>query len=321
MKNLIKLTIFFVIFASITTCNAQDVNPWLKKIAEGKNIDMPYIAISDFCLKTKIDYAIKLRKFLTPEQQEFINVISQQRLFPFTSIPKEVISGILNRRTPVLNLYKFNLEPLGKVRPPGTPKYVAFQFPEGYYDYLGIIQKLILKALINRKDTRFESEVTALIDYLCAPIPENLWFEHMYDVDARACYGTRLDLTSTALAYLNCCRGNNGKSLFKLYTDKYRLISEYGFGKNCHYYDLKNWPEFVKKPPTEEEMRRFHEISKQWREESERRWKKKSVSRDEAETAVHRLQQALEQPNISSQEREYLGRRINYIKNKKYDDD
>jgi hypothetical protein len=317
MKNLIKLTIFFVIFGSIIPCNAQDINPWLKKIAEGKNIDMPYIAISDFCLTTKKDYAIKLRKFLTPEQQEFINAIIQQRVFSFSSIPKEVISGILNRRTPVLNLYKFNLEPLGKVRPPRTPKYIAFQFPEGYYDYLGIIQKLILKALINQKDTRFESEVTALIDYLCAPIPEKLWFEHMYDVDARACYGTRLDIISTALAYLNFCRGNNGKSLFKLYTDKYRLISEYGFGKNCHYYDLENWPEFVKKPPTKEEMQRFHEISRQWREESAKRDKENERVNDE--TFLRNAMETLKQPNLSSQTREYLERCINHIKNKKYE--
>jgi hypothetical protein len=117
--------------------------------------------------------------------------------------------------------------------------------------------------------------------------------------------------------YINLCL--KSRKAPKLDPHKAWFATKYA--QKCNYYDLKNWPEFVKKPPTEEEMRRFHEISKQWREESERRWKKKSVSRDEAETAVHRLQQALEQPNISSQEREYLGRRINYIKNKKYDDD
>ena len=217
-----------------------------------------------------------------------------------------------------MNLYNFDQKPLGRLSsPPRTPRYIAFQFPEEHYDYLGVIQKLVLETLINQKDTRFESEVTELIDYLCAPIPEDLWFEHMYDVDARACYGNRLDLTHISLSYLNCCRAKAGRSLFKAYSDKQRLISEYGFGKDCHYYDLKNWPEFVKRPPTEEEMRRFHEISRQWREESARRAKENERPNDE--TFLNNALETLNQPNLSASDREYLERCVNHIRNKKYE--
>lgn len=318
MKNLIKLIILLVFFGKIAICNAQDINLWLERIAVGENINIPYIAISDFCLKTKQEYADKLSEMRTPEQQEFVNIVRLQRLFFGQIIPKNVISGILNRRTPVLNLYEFDQSTLSilRCRPPRTPKYIAFQFPEEYYDFLGIIQQLVLETLISQKDTRFEGEVTALIDYLCAPIPEDLRFERMYDVDARACYGERLNLTQTALSYLNCCREKSGRSLLTPYTAKQRLISEYGFGKNCHYYDLENWPEFVKKPPTEEEMQRFYEISRQSLEESKKYDKEHEKQSDE--TFLKNVQSSLQQKDLTLQEREYLEKRINHIKNKKY---
>ncbi|MEW6712730.1 MAG: hypothetical protein AB1403_23125, partial [Candidatus Riflebacteria bacterium] len=116
---------------------------------------------------------------------------------------------------------------------------------------------------------------------------------------------------------LNTCRGNNGKSLFKIFTDKDRLISEYGFGKNCHYYDLENWPEYEKKPPTEEEIQKFNEINKRWHEESAKRDKENERINDE--TFVRNALDSLKHPDLTPQEKEYLERCINHIRNKKYE--
>jgi hypothetical protein len=139
----------------------------------------------------------------------------------------------------------------------------------------------------------------------------------MVDKDARLCYsstpgGTKVFLPYYLERYINLClRGRNAPEL-----DSQKRWLETKYAKDCDYYSLTNWKEYVKKPPTKEEMRRFHEISRQWREDSEKYDKEHEKQSDE--TFLKNVQSSLQQKDLTPKEREYLERRINYIKNKKY---
>jgi hypothetical protein len=326
IKKIFALSLLLFVF--YYPCFAEDhiIVKWMKKIGDGENLKEP--AWPYDTLTPEISNYI--RKLPPIDLESFIACMTildrhhsygYGRGFPefhIKDVPYEVVAKVFRRRKPLLNLYPHDKS----AYPGGTPR-IFYRMGGASADYLSIFQLCILEKLVEGKDLRFEKEITLFLDYLSAPIDSNInaWKirDDLKDARLSSTDYMQIQLRNTALEYINLFRNKRGQSPVDLYETRHNLFTKYHFGQNCHYYDIKNWPEYEKKPPTEEEMQRFHEISRQWREESERRWKKKSVSRDEAETAVHRLQQALEQPNISSQEREYLEKRINHVKNKKYE--
>ena len=54
---------------------------------------------------------------------------------------------------------------------------------------------------------------------------------------------------------------------------KHELVAQYHFGENCHYYDLQNWKEFVRKPPTKADWDAQNKIADDFRRQSEKRWR------------------------------------------------
>ncbi|MEW6711086.1 MAG: hypothetical protein AB1403_14760, partial [Candidatus Riflebacteria bacterium] len=231
-------------------------------------------------------------------------------------LPRELVAGILNRRLPIINTYKFAKEKLHSFVV--NPKYYCSGTAHNHKDYLGVVQLAMIHFLINQNDLRFEKEACEFMDYLHAPIPDVLDRSKMADRDARRCYsstpgGTRVFLPYYLERYINLCL--KARNAPELNPQKRWVETEYA--KNCDYYSLENWKDCIKKPPTEEEIQKFNEISRQRREEGKKRDKENERQNDE--TFLKNALKTLQQPNLTPQEKEYLERCINHIRNKKYE--
>jgi hypothetical protein len=303
---------------------------WFEKVAEGVyEINEPIVPMPPgFRLSdSQVEYLRQLRKEQTSlsfynflRQRDYLRKHADNPSIGSGSgmlLPRELVAAIINRRLPIINTYKIDNEEFWHSRME-NPKYYCEASLNNRFDYLGVVQLTMMHYLISQNDLRFEKEACKFLDYFYTPFPENLDKAKMKDRDARLCYSYTMGAPGSFLPhymkkYINLCL--KSRKAPKLDPHKAWFATKYA--QKCNYYDLKNWPEFVKKPPTEEEMRRFHEISKQWREESAKYDKLHEKSLDE--TFLKNAQGTLQQKDLTPQEREYLERRINYIKNKKYE--
>lgn len=303
---------------------------WLKKIGAGDNLNEPY---APFAILTKeiVEYQ---RKIGDPGPRSFITFMSIlaagdsdrsllavrngiSMKFRMEDIPKELISKALARRTPIINEYAYDKN----VYPDGMPRTTYESGGLVDKDYWGAFEDFIIQRLLFDNDMRFESEAKALLEYLFAPLPRDRWDydqEKMQEADARWQSPNYMKdtLKRTLISYLNLFRKQRGEEEIDPYSDNKSLIDNYSFGQDCRYYEMEKWNDFLKKPFTEEEIRKSNEIARQWREESDRRAKKYEKEYDQI--FLRNAQETLQQNDLTPQEREYLEKRINHVKNKKY---
>jgi hypothetical protein len=315
-------------------CFAEDnvVVYWLKRIGNGDNLNEPH---APYSILTK-EISTYIRKIGSPKPNSFLTCMSildenymyerdingvSIKDFQLKDVQRDIIAKVIARRSPIINEFDFDK----KIYPEGLPKYIYRVGSIIQEDYWGMFQFCVINNLIKENDTRFESEVKNLLDYLLAPLPvgksrSNYNEAKMERADARwaSPLGMQKRLITKSIEYLNLFRQSRNEDEIDPYVDTTHLIAKYHFGKNCDYYKQGKWGAFLKGPPTEKEMRRFHEISRQWRENSKKRFKENEKIMDEV--TLMNAEETLKQPNLSAQEREYLERRINFIKNKKYED-
>jgi hypothetical protein len=328
-KTMLILVLTLLCFTIPSFGNQNIILYWFEKVAEGiYKVNEPIVPMpSGYQLTaSQAEYLMQLNKERSPLSFAYFVAESDSLRYQAdnpsvressdTLLPRELVAAVLNRRLPIINTYKFDKEKLhGFVV---NPKYYCSATAHNHEDYLGVVQLAMIHFLIIQNDLRFEKEACEFMDYIYAPIPDVLDRSKMADRDARLCYsstpgGTKVFLPYYLERYINLClRGRNAPEL-----DSQKRWLETKYAKDCDYYSLTNWKEYVKKPPTKEEMQRFHEISRQWREDSEKYDKEHEKQSDE--TFLKNVQSSLQQKDLTPKEREYLERRINYIKNKKYE--
>lgn len=329
-----KLRLLLAIVLSMITlaCLADEnvVVYWLKKIGNGDNMCEPH---APYAILTK-DISAYIQKIGSPNQNSFLSCMAvldenyvyernvnwvSIRGFKLKDVEKELIAKVLARRTPIINEYEYDKA----VYPKGLPRLTYRIGSIIQEDYWGMFLFCVINNLIEENDTRFEMEVRDLLDYLCAPLPsgKSYWdyvTGKMEEADARwqSPDGMIRRLTTKSIEYLNLFRKSRGENEMDPYLNREHLITDYQFGKNCLYYQAEKWNEYLRTPPTEKEIERFNEISRQHRKE------RKKIEKDNEkildEIALRNAMETLQQENISSQTREYLERWISHIKNKKY---
>lgn len=330
MKNKIVFIVVMLMIALPSFAEDNVVVHWIKKIGNGDNLNEPH---APFAILTKeiVEYQLKIGN---PGPKSFITCMSilaagdsDRSLLAVRNgismklrmedIPKELISKALARRTPIINEYAYDKN----VYPDGMPRSTYESGGLVDKDYWGAFEFNIIQRLLSDNDMRFESEAKALLDYLFAPLSRDRWDydqEKMEEADARWQSPNYMkdELKRILISYLNLFRKKRGEEEIDPYSDNKSLIDNYSFGQDYHYYKMEKWNDFLKKPFTEEEMQRFYEISRQSREESARRAKKYEKEHDQI--FLRNAQETLQQKDLTPQEREYLERRINHVKNKKY---
>ena len=266
--------------------NKEDiVNYWFEKISNGiYDINEAVLPHTSFMSHETHQYVIevtKKQKLMSFNQfvracNEIYNEYRHVHRGRYTvKVPKKVIVKLLNRRSPIINKYKFDRSKY-KVYGSFNPKYICYATMNSQWDYLGLTQITVFRLLMMAGDIRFEKEAISFLDYFYASMPDSLDKIKMKDKDARLCYsnvqGSRLYLPALAKKYINICRLKNGKEKIENDSD---LQKEYHFGTNCHYYDLNNWKEYVRRAWTQEDLKRQDEIAEEFRKQSEKRWRVK----------------------------------------------
>lgn len=328
-KRIITVLVLTLFCCTFPSFSAQDVILyWFEKVAEGiYEINEPILPLPSGLRLTdsQAEYLSQLKKERSP--LSFYNFVRERgslrhqvdnpciRHGSGVLLPRKLVTAVINRRLPIINTYKFDKEKLhSRVV---NPKYYCHATLHNHIDYLGAVQLAMIHFLINQNDLRFEKEACEFMDYFYSDIPETLDTRKMADRDARLCYsytpgGTASFLPHYVRMYINLClKGRNAPEL-----DPEKRWVETEYAKKCDYYSLENWKEYVRKPPTKEENLKFKEIARQSREEIERYHKENEEKLDEI--ALKNLQYSLQQNDLTPQEREYLEKRINHIKNKKY---
>lgn len=331
MKTRLLLTIILSMFT--LACFAEDnvVVYWLKRIGYGDNLNEPH---APYSILTK-EISTYIRKIGSPKPNSFLtcmSILDENYMyerdinrvsiedFQLKDVQRDIIAKVIARRSPIINEFDFDK----KIYPEGLPKYIYRVGSVIQEDYWGMFQFCVINNLIKENDTRFESEVKNLLDYLLAPLPvgksrSNYNEAKMERADAR--WASPLDmqkrLITKSIEYLNLFRKSRNEDEIDPYVDTTHLIAEYHFGKDSLYYQSDKWHEFLRKPSTEAENKRFNEISKQWQEESKKRFKENEKIMDEV--TLMNAEETLKQPGLSSQEKQYLEKRIIHIKNKKYE--
>lgn len=327
-NTMLILVLTLLCFTVPSFSNQSIVLHWFEKVAEGiYEINEPIVPMpSGYQLTdSQAEYLMQLSKERSPLSFAYFVAESDSLRYqadnPFMRdgssmlLSQELVAAVLNRRLPIINTYKFDKEKLHSFVV--NPRYYCCATAHNHEDYLGVVQLAMIHFLITQNDLRFEKEACEFMDYIYAPIPEILDRSKMADRDARLCYsstpgGTKVFLPYYLERYINLClKARNAPEI-----DPMKRWVETEYAKPCDYYNLENWKEYVRKPPTEEDRRKFAEMSRQHREESERRYKENEKQIDER--ALKNLQYSLQQTDLTPQEKEYLEKLINHIKNKKY---
>ena len=252
------------------------VTNWIKKIGNGESLNEP---VTPYVIPTQ-----KMGKYIArlvpPKPDSFLGCMSLiDRFFPYDysfmgdkrrqtynigKVPHKVIANLLSRRKPLFNLYLADKT----IYPNNLPRRLYKVGNSLAYDYLGIFQICIINLLIKCNDLRFEQEAISFLDYLAVPLDRDLYdYNKMSEIDARWNYTTHSlkDLKVTLLKYLNLFREKRGQKKIDPYIDKKTLYSKYNFGRNCHYYDLKNWKGYEKVIPTKEDLKRLRKAREEFR--------------------------------------------------------
>ena len=183
-----------------------------------------------------------------------------------------MVKAILNRRLPIINNFPYDKS---KYKNTGSlnPKYHCFATSNSRWDYLGRVQLTLMYYIIYENDLRFEREAKDFLNYFYAPIPECLDKTRMKDKDARLCYslaqGSTFRLPHVMREYIDLCRKSRNEPPIA----PQKSLKECHFGENCHYYDVENWVDYIKKSPTESDRKKMFEACEKSRKESERRYR------------------------------------------------
>jgi len=212
---------------------------WLKAVGDGENISEPFEGDWTYSPEESI-YMAKLRSsYVFPKmsfsrffrETEFIDkytysavetsmgddtsilLVQSAPVIDTKKLPQDLISNVLNRRTPLLNNIAFD-----ETKFPNSfiPKYYCRGNSKGFVSYLDVVWQRLLIMIIVSKDLRFEKEVNDLISYLMTPNPStNIWNEADKLSHARlTCGGGPISrVKNICIGYLNLFRKMRGKPL------------------------------------------------------------------------------------------------------------
>jgi hypothetical protein len=197
---------------------------------------------------------------------DFMNILSSNRNgYSNTNvIPQDLISKVLARRTPLFNNFSHDK----RLYPDNMPRKTYIVGSLICYDYLGALQLKMLEKLISSRDLRFEKEATDFLNYLLAPLDEDLFDMYkMAEVDARCNYTSDSfkDLKVALLRYLNIFRKKRELPEIDPYTGNKELVNTHHFMPDTGYYSSKKWQSLIKGPPTEEDLKKQDKIAEDFR--------------------------------------------------------
>lgn len=270
MKKIIYIvvvTFFLSCFPSYGEKNIGDT--WLKKIGDGKNLNEPVYYDLIFTPEN-MEHISTLPSPKPMDFDDFMKTLSSSSSFDekgygnTNMIPQDLISKILARRTPIFN--NFNHDK--KLYPDNMPRKIYIAGSLICYDYLGALQIKLLKRLTGAYDLRFEKEATDFLSYLLAPLDEELFDMYkMVEFDARCNYTSDSfkDLKVALLRYLNIFKKKRDEPEINPYISNRELINVFDFIPDTAYYSPVKWKNFIKGPPTEEDLKRLKKTVEDFR--------------------------------------------------------
>ncbi len=282
--KILSIFVLIIIFLGLSFPSHGDDDilvHWFEKVASGVyDVNEPILPITPLLENEVCQYAHEINKKQT--SLGFANFISASSILEHKydnyqskskkRLPEKMVKAILNRRLPIINNYPYDKT---KYKNTGSlnPKYHCFATLNSQWDYLGMVQLTLMYYIIYENDLRFEREAIDFLNYFYAPIPDCLDKTKMKDKDARLCYslvqGPAFRLPPIMGKYINLCRATRNESLI----DPQKSLKEY-FGKDCRYYDVENWRDYVKKSQTEADRKRMFDACEKSREKSKERYRK-----------------------------------------------